>query len=110
MALTKSITLPNGAAGNYIRLSACTWDRTTREASAHLHLFLSSAQAAAAPSNPLCLLAKLRLTGAKFDTYLSHAALEGTTVAAQIYTAALVEPLNPGAGLTSLDLSDAEAA
>ena len=107
MALQKTITLPNGASGNYIRLGAYTWDRVSRECSAHLLLFTTAAQASSYPSAPLCLIAKLRLTGAKFDEYLGNSALEEATAAAQIYAAAKAETLLAGAGLTSVVLADA---
>jgi len=109
MALSKTITLPNGAAGNYIRLGSYSWDRLTREASAAFLLHTSQALAAAAPSAPLCLIAVLRLNGAKFDAYLSNAALEreGKTVVEAFYDAAKVEPLIAGGELTSISLADA---
>lgn len=111
MALQKTITLPNGASGNYIRIGAYTWDRMTREASAHLMLHTSATHAAEHPEASLCLLAKLRLHGSKFDEYLANAVLagEGVTVIGQLYAAAMSEPLIPGGGFTraGLDLSDA---
>lgn len=109
MAFQKTTTLPNTAAGNYIRLSAYRWDRLTREASAQFLLFATEAAADAQPKSPLCLVAVLRLEGAKFDEYLSNAALavEGVTVAGQLYEAAKAETLIAGGGLTEVDLSDA---
>ena len=109
MALQKSITLPNTAAGDYIRLGGYRWDRMTREASAHFHLFGSAAAASINPQSPLCLIAVLRLEGAKFDQYLSNAVLEATeaTIAGQLYLAARSEPLIAGGGLTAVALADA---
>ena len=109
MALQKTIALPSGVSGNYIRLSAYRWDRATREASAMFHLYKDAAQAANAPASPLCLIAKVRLFGAKFDEYLGNAVLgqPGVTVAGQLYEAAKNEPINAGGDLTILDLSEA---
>lgn len=113
MALQKTIALPNGAAGNYIRVGAYTWDRVTREASAHLLLYASAAYADSAPKSPLCLIAKVRLFGDKFDEYLSTAALDALVDAGpdpvrdQLYAAAKAEPLIPGGELTALSLADA---
>ncbi len=111
MALKKPIKLPNGATGDYIQVGAYSWDRMTKEASAHLVLFASKKQASANPEAPLCLLAKLRLTGAKFDEYLSNEVLEGggATVIRQLYAAAKVEPLRPGGGITVAELTLADA-
>lgn len=115
MAFQKSFTLPNGAVGNYIRLTAYFWDRTTKEASAHFSLFASSAYAASAPDQPLCLVAKLRLTAGEFDFYLSTAALAALEnpgpdpVREQLYKAAKLEPLQPGGGLTRDQVSFADA-
>lgn len=110
MALQKSIALPNGATGSYIRIGAYTWDRQTNEASAHLMLHTDAAFAESAPNSPLCLIAKLRLNGSKFLQYLGNDALsvEGVTVLGQLYSAAKVEPLLAGAGLTTIALDDAQ--
>ena len=114
MALEKSITLPNGASGNYIRVSFYRWDRDAKEASAHLMLYGSAALATSAPASPLCLIAKLRLGGAKFDEYLGAAALAALAapgpdpVRDQLYAAAKAEPLLAGGGLTTVSLADAE--
>lgn len=112
MALQKSITLPTGATGNYIRIGAYTWDRMTREASAHLVLHTSAAQAAARPDAPLCIIAKVRLAGAKFDAYLGNSILSdaGVNVLRKLYEAAKSEPLQPGGGLTRGELSLSDAA
>lgn len=109
MALQKSITLPNGAAGNYVRVGPYTWDPIAKESSAHLLLFVSAAQRTANPTASLCLIAKLRLIGAKFDQYLANSVLDGETVTVlgQLYAAAKLEPLVAGGGLTDVDLSDA---
>lgn len=111
MALQKSITLPNGVTGNYIRIGAHLWDRSTKEASCRLFLFTSAAYAASRPDQPLCLLAVIRLRGAKFDHYLSNTALagQGVTVLGQCYAAAKAEPLLPGGGLSRAELSLADA-
>jgi len=93
MALQKTLTLPSGVSGNYSRLVTYRWDRATREAVALFALYLD-ASAAAAGKQPLTpWIAKLRLTGDKFDLYLSNAALEDHDVIAQLYTAAKAEPV-----------------
>lgn len=113
MALQKSITLPNSAAGNYIRLTFYRHDAIARELSAHFMLYASAAARIAAPTEPLTMVAKLRLSGAKFDQYLSTAALTALSnvgpdrVAAAVYVAAKAETLIAGGGLTVLDLSAA---
>lgn len=111
MALQKSITLPNGSTGNYIRLGTYVVDRLSREASAQFMIHGSAALAESAPDSPLCMIAKLRLNGAKFDEYLSSEALAavGQNIVEQLYVAAKAEPLLAGGGLTQaqLDLSDA---
>lgn len=111
MALRKNIRLPNGAGGDYIRLTFYRWDRAAREASAHFMLYASVAQANAAPNAPLCLIAKLRLAGLKFDEYLANAVLtDNRSVVAQLYRAAKTEPLVVGGGLTQTELSLSDAA
>jgi hypothetical protein len=112
MALKKKITLPSGASGDYISVGAYTWDQITREASAHLMLHASAAQAAARPDAPLCLIAKVRLSGDKFDEYLGKKVLvsKGVTALGQIYEAAKAEELIPGGGLTRDELSLRDAA
>ncbi|PTX95779.1 hypothetical protein [Opitutus sp. ER46] len=114
MALQKSITLPNGATGDYIHISEYARDVDNRYVSCHLNLFTSAAHYASqpAPKQPICLIAKLRLSGAKYDAYLSTAALAAVAdtedaVRAQLYVAAKVEPLIAGGGLQSISLVDA---
>jgi hypothetical protein len=98
MALQKSITLANGATGNYIRVNAYRWDKGIREASALLALYTNATLAASAPGSPLVpIVAKLRLSGAKFDQYLGNAALDALPastrdkVREQFYAAAKIE-------------------
>ena len=109
MALQQTIALSNGQTGNYIRVGSYLWDPITRQASANLLLYTSAAFRESAPSDPVCLIAKLRLVGDKFDEYLANSVLNGLTdtVVAQLYAAAKAEALIPGGGLTSLDLSGA---
>lgn len=109
MAFRKLTTLPNSASGTYIRLSAYRWDRVTREASAHFHLYASPTAAQATPGSPLCLIAVLRLSGAKFDEYMSPGALDapGGSALKQLYAAARSEPLIAGGELTQVDFADA---
>jgi hypothetical protein len=71
MALTKNISY-RGVSANYVKVGPYRWDPYTREASVILSLFLSSTRAASHPHDPLCpVFAKLRLTGDKFDQYVS---------------------------------------
>ncbi len=109
MALQKSITLSNGSTGNYIRMGPYLWDPMAHYASAQLFLFTSHAFAESAPDSPLCMIAKLRLEGGKFDQYLANSILDadGVTVVGQLYIATRAEPLLAGAGFTAIDLSDA---
>lgn len=93
MALSKTINLPSGVSGNYIRLTSYRWDRTTREASAMFSLYLDASKGADLGAQPLVpIVSKLRLVGDKFDHYLGPAALELSDVLAQLYLAAKVEP------------------
>lgn len=109
MAFSKNITLPNGTSGNYIRVGSYRWERLTNDASAQFLLYVSQAQAEAAPSSPLCLIAVLRLNGAKFGDYLSSASLEasGKTILGAIYSASKIEPLIAGGELTAISFTDA---
>lgn len=107
MALQKTIALPSGVSGNYIRLTCYRWDRASQEASAVFALYLDAAHAAAGAEYLVPVIAKLRLSGAKFSEYLGAAALEDHQVAEQLYEAAKVEPLLAGGGLTAMDLADA---
>lgn len=101
MALQKTITLPNGVAGNYARITSFRWDRTSREASANIALFLD-AETAVSGQALRPTVAKLRLHGAKFDAYLSPAALAASDndVVAQLYVAAKAEPVVSDFGAT----------
>lgn len=89
MALVKSISLPTGVTAEYFRMVAFSWDRSTREASAHFALFKDAATAA--NGQPLVpVVAKLRLSAGKFDEYLSTGAMAAASgdVVAQLYLAA----------------------
>lgn len=94
MALQKSFTLPSGVSGNYIRITANRWDRQAREAVGWFALYVdaAAAQSGKQPLSPF--IAKLWLTGSKFDQYLSPAALETSDVLAQFYLAAKAEPIS----------------
>jgi len=107
MALQKTIALPSGVSGNYIRLTSYRWDRSTLEASAIFALYLDAAHAQAGADYLVPVIAKLRLSGDKFTQYLGSTALADHQVAAQLYEAAKDETLLAGGGLTSIDLSDA---
>jgi len=93
MALQKTITVPGRGSGNYSRVGFWRWDRETREASAHFHLFIDSAAAASGEPPLRDRVAKLRLTGDKFDQYLAPSVLASAEhdVVAQLYIAAKAE-------------------
>lgn len=110
MALQKSITLPNGTGGAYIKLAFFRWDDLRKEASAHFHLYTTAGTRLSAPLDPLRdTIAKVRLEGAKFDQYFSASAMLAarSTIVGQLYNALKAEGGIAGGGLTSLDLSDA---
>ena len=107
MALKKTIALPSGISGDYIRLTAFRWDRSTTEATANFALYLDAAHAQDGSDYLVPVIAKLRLSGAKFTQYLSAAALADHQVAEQLYAAAKLETLLAGGGLTSVTLADA---
>lgn len=113
MALHKSITLPNESAGNHIRIRYYNRDDNAKECSAHFYLYVNSSTPA---NKPLVLIGKLRLKGAKFDEYLSTAALAALptpgpdpTRTALYLAAKAGEPMQAGGELTDaqLDLTDA---
>lgn len=102
MAFQKTITLPDGRSGDYIRLGKISWDRDVapREVTACFALFTSDLHAAAADTGDASAittkLAKLTLRGAKFDEYLATPVLAGVLAddpfRAQLYAAAKAEP------------------
>lgn len=94
MALQKTFILPSGVSGSYIRLIAHRWDRQTREAVAWFALYVdaNAANTGKAPLTPW--IAKLWLTGAKFDAYLSNPELQSPGVLAQLYAAAKAESIS----------------
>ena len=94
MALKLSITLPNGASGNYLRLVNVEWDRNLQSALGYLALYLNKAQADSAPGYPLGLVAQLNVRGAPFIQHLSNAALNAPNVnlLSQLYHVAKNEP------------------
>ncbi len=94
MALQKTCTLPSGVSGNYIRLTAHRWDRQAREAVAWFSLYVDAAAANSGKAPLTPWIAKLWLTGSKFDQYLSNPELESPGVLAQLYAAAKAEPIN----------------
>lgn len=103
MAFQKTLSLPNGASGDYITIGPYLLDPMTRTLSAHFHLYFSAALRASNPSDPLRpIVAKLRLSGAVFDSYLSTAALaeveSDDPVRSQIYAAAKVQPVESDFG------------
>ena len=94
MALQKSFTLPSGVSGNYIRLTAHRWDRQAREAVGWFSLYVDAAAANSGKAPLTPWIAKLWLTGAKFDQYLSNAELASPGILEQLYVAAKAEPLS----------------
>jgi len=94
MALQKTFTLPSGVSGNYIRLVTHRWDRAARECSALFALYVDAAAASSGKAPLTPWIAKLWLTGAQFDFYLSNSELESPGVLAQLYVAAKAEPLS----------------
>jgi hypothetical protein len=94
MALQKTFTLPSGVSGNYVRLTAHRWDRQTREAVAWFALYVDATAASAGKASLTPWIAKLVLTGPKFDAYLAPSALHASDVLAQFYVAAKAEPLS----------------
>jgi hypothetical protein len=94
MAFQKLFTLPSGVSGNYTRLITHRWDRQAREAGALFALYVD-ATAAENGKTPLTpWIAKLTLTGDKFDQYVGNPALESTDILAQLYVAAKAEPVS----------------
>lgn len=94
MAFQKKLTLSSGVSGNYIRLTTYRWDRATREAVALFSLYLDSASAQAGKQPLTPFVAKLRLEGAKFDSYLGSAVLADHDAIERMYSAARVEPVS----------------
>jgi hypothetical protein len=75
MALQKTITLPNGAQGNYVRIEQLEQQYAGKSVSCHLMLYASKVLAdAGAP--PLARIGKIRLNGAGYDRFLSRASLQ----------------------------------
>lgn len=107
MALQKTIALPSGVSGNYIRLTCYRWDRQAREASAIFALYLDAAHATSGADYLVPVIAKLRLSGDKFTEYLGASVLAEYEISAQLYLAAKTETLLAGGGLTSIDLGGA---
>ena len=94
MAFSKSLTLPSGATGDYIRVITYRWDRSAREAVALFALYVSQQAAWEGKQALTPYIAKLRLTGAKFDEYLGNSVLTDRDAIAQLYAAARVEPVS----------------
>jgi len=116
MALQKTFNLPNGATGNYIQVGPFTSDRVTKTASADFLLFASAAWAAAHPEAPLCVIARLALSGAKWEERLAESVLAeledagSNPVVHQFYEAAKAgEPLRAGGGLTQAEATLTDA-
>ncbi len=94
MALQLSITLPNGVTGDYLRIVNVEWNRPASIAVWRIALYLSEAQANAAPKYPLAVVAQVRVDGAKFEQYLSNEAIAaaGHNIIAQLYAVTKAEP------------------
>ena len=103
MALRLPITTRTGAQGDYIQLASYDWNRFEREATAYFRLWASQEASEDPTKLPHGKIACLRLSGAKFDLYLSNEVLEGpeATVVGQLYIALKAgEPFDPGLGFT----------
>lgn len=101
MAFKKKLTLPNGAAGEYIVVNGhFTYDHQQRYFSAEFLLYVSEGAAKAKPQHALGTAAYLRLEGDKFDEYVSKKALAETDrdIFAQIYFAAKRESVTSDHG------------
>lgn len=98
MALQKTIILPSGVSGNYVRLITYRWDRATREAVALFGLYVNAAAAQSGKDTLSPFVAKLRLTGAKFDAYLGGPEARAGNAVGQLYAAAKAEPVISDAG------------
>jgi hypothetical protein len=94
MALQLNITLPNGAAGNYLRVVNVEWNRLASVCVFQLALYLSEAQADAAPRYPLGIVAQVRVDRDKFEQYLSNQAIAAAShnIIAQLYAITRAEP------------------
>ncbi len=94
MALQLNITLPNGAEGNYIRVVNVEWNRLASVCVFQLALYLSEAQADAAPRYPLGIIAQVRVDREKFEDYLSNHAIAAAShnIIAQLYAITRAEP------------------
>ena len=106
MALQKTIALPSGISGNYVRLTSYRWDRSTLEASAIFALYLDASHALGGSDYLVPVIAKLRLSGDTFTHYLGAAALVDRDISAQLYYAAKNETLLAGGGLSSISFDD----
>ncbi len=102
MALQKTIKLPGGATGNYIRVASFGWDPEGGVFSAHFLLFADEATAKPAdgtkgvPLTPVSFC-RLRLSGAQF-ALLGR----GKVTEAAIYALAKTQPLICDLGPTIL--------
>ena len=102
MALQKTFVLPSGGSGNYTRLTAHRWDRQAREAVGWFSLYVDEAAATSGKAPLTPWIAKIWLTGAKFDQYLSNPELESPGVLAQLYAASKAEPISCDFGSDAL--------
>lgn len=108
MAFQKTISLPSGVSGNYIRVTSYRWDRYAKECSATLSLYLDATHAQGGGEPLVAVIAKLRLSGWQFTEYLGALALAEHAAVAQIYAAARVEMLIAGGGITQISFADAQ--
>lgn len=92
MALQKTLSLKNGATGNYFKISLIHHRIVEKEVSVHFSLYSSQDNRNQNPGHPLLLtVAKLRLQGEIYDRYLSSEALQGSNHVSQLYKAAKAE-------------------
>jgi hypothetical protein len=110
MALFKSITLPNGIGGNYIRVAdSFELNRRNETVTAHVSLFKDESHAMTLPNYPLAVIGLVELNSEKFNQYLGRDALlaAGGNIVGQLYLAAKSETVRALGPLTELSLSDA---
>ncbi len=105
MALQKTITLPSGATGSYIRAAGQRYDPILKEFSCFVLLYTSEAHRIANEHQPLATIGKLRVTGDDFTTYLAPSVYD----LEQVYVALKALPLTSGLGMPEDILHDAES-
>lgn len=80
MALSKQYTAPDGIPLSHFRLMPGRIDPVAREASFHVAAYVNASVPSNKPAKGYEIFAKLRLTGDKFDLYLSKSALTAAAI------------------------------